>query len=312
MSGVDGHVPRRCTLQAGLRGSVGLAVCLPLRKTMEGVATAPAPPCGCSRNCRRGDRRRSRRWHSAARARDAAARFRRPPRGRCSALALARSADPYLSLEPCNTKVGFLSGMLGDTHIGFAMFFRGHTTLACHPCWKPPICLQGPRLCEYTGLLYCHSCHTGTVTAILPARVLHKCVWQQHSLFPERSCLSASTVRCCRAAYRRHAARLITLADVCERADVKVLLPPARSWDFSRRPVSDVAADFLASIATQPLLCIGAVNPGLYAGNPALARAHELRARVVKALAVARSKGAPAKVRRVLWATCRTRLCVWA
>jgi len=80
-------------------------------------------------------------------------------------------------------------------------------------------------------------------------------------------------------------------------ADVNVLLPPACSWDFSRRPVSDVAADFLASIATQPLLCIGAVNPGLYAGNPALARAHELRARVVKALAVARSKGAPEKVR---------------
>ncbi len=61
--------------------------------------------------------------------------------------------------------------------------------------------------------------------------------------------------------------------------------------------MSDVAADFLASVATQPLLCIGAVNPGLYAVNPALARAHELRARIVKALAVARSKGAPAKVR---------------
>jgi hypothetical protein len=62
--------------------------------------------------------------------------------------------------------------------------------------------------------------------------------------------------------------------------------------------VSGLAADFLASIAEQPLLCIGAVNPGLYAVNPALARAHELRARTVKALAVARSKGSAAKVRR--------------
>ena len=62
--------------------------------------------------------------------------------------------------------------------------------------------------------------------------------------------------------------------------------------------MSAIAADFLASIATQPLLCIGAVNPGLYAVNPALARAHELRARTVKALAVARTKGSAAKVRR--------------
>ena len=62
--------------------------------------------------------------------------------------------------------------------------------------------------------------------------------------------------------------------------------------------MSGLAADFLASIAEQPLLCIGAVNPGLYAVNPALARAHELRARTVKALTVARSKGSAAKVRR--------------
>jgi hypothetical protein len=33
-------------------------------------------------------------------------------------------------------------------------------------------------------------------------------------------------------------------------------------WDFNLRPVCEMAADFLASIAQQPLLCVGAVNPG--------------------------------------------------
>ncbi len=33
-------------------------------------------------------------------------------------------------------------------------------------------------------------------------------------------------------------------------------------WDFNQRPVSAMAADYLASIADRPLLCIGAVNPG--------------------------------------------------
>ena len=74
---------------------------------------------------------------------------------------------------------------------------------------------------------------------------------------------------------------------------------PARvlhHWDFARRPVSALAAEFLASIASQPLLCIGAVNPGLYARIPALSRAHELRSRTVKALAVARANGSAQKV----------------
>lgn len=40
---------------------------------------------------------------------------------------------------------------------------------------------------------------------------------------------------------------------------------PARvlhQWDFVPRPVCGPVADYLASIFEQPLLCIGAVNPG--------------------------------------------------
>jgi hypothetical protein len=42
------------------------------------------------------------------------------------------------------------------------------------------------------------------------------------------------------------------------------VLPAAvlHGWDFNLRPVCAMAADYLASIAQQPLLCIGAVNPG--------------------------------------------------
>jgi hypothetical protein len=50
----------------------------------------------------------------------------------------------------------------------------------------------------------------------------------------------------------------------CHRGDVAEL--PAlvlHHWDFHPRPVSTMAADYLASIADRPLLCIGAVNPGV-------------------------------------------------
>ncbi|KAK9917040.1 hypothetical protein WJX75_000268 [Coccomyxa subellipsoidea] len=62
-------------------------------------------------------------------------------------------------------------------------------------------------------------------------------------------------------------------------------------WDFHPRPVSTMAADYLSSIADRPLLCIGAVNPGLYARVPMLARAQDLRTRACKALAAARASG---------------------
>jgi Putative zinc-RING and/or ribbon len=70
---------------------------------------------------------------------------------------------------------------------------------------------QGPRACEYSGLLYCLDCHRNDA-AVTPAAVLH-------------------------------------------------------AWDFSPRPVCCLAADFLASIHDQPLLCVGAVNPGAPGGN---------------------------------------------
>lgn len=40
--------------------------------------------------------------------------------------------------------------------------------VASFPCCN----LQGPRLCEYTGGLFCRRCHSGR-TARLPARALH-------------------------------------------------------------------------------------------------------------------------------------------
>jgi hypothetical protein len=66
----------------------------------------------------------------------------------------------------------------------------------------------GPRVCCYTGGLYCSDCHRRQ-TAVLPSRVL-------------------------------------------------------RSWDFVPRPVCCVAFDYLFAIRDQPLLCITAINPGLY------------------------------------------------
>lgn len=102
------------------------------------------------------------------------------------------------------------------------------------------VCVQGARVCHYTGRLFCPECHVLT-SRIIPAAVL-------------------------------------------------------RDFDFTRRPVSSLAAEYLDSIATQPLLCIGAVNPGLPARVPALAKASELRARTCKALAAARATGSADKV----------------
>ena len=43
-----------------------------------------------------------------------------------------------------------------------------------------------------------------------------------------------------------------------------MLLPALvlHGWEFTRKPVSNIAADYLASTFEQPLLCIGAINPG--------------------------------------------------
>lgn len=62
------------------------------------------------------------------------------------------------------------------------------------------------------------------------------------------------------------------------------------AWDFAKQPVCTLAAEYLASIQDKPLLCVGAVNPGLHARVPTLARAHDLRVRAYKALAAAQDK----------------------
>lgn len=49
-----------------------------------------------------------------------------------------------------------------------------------------------------------------------------------------------------------------------------------------------MAAQYLAATADQPMLCIAAVNPGLYAAVPPLAEAHGLRQRAYTALQTAR------------------------
>lgn len=59
-------------------------------------------------------------------------------------------------------------------------------------------------------------------------------------------------------------------------------------WDFSPRPVCTMAASFLEATANQPLLCVGAINPGLYASTPALGQAHELRQQACATLAAAK------------------------
>eukprot|EP00951_Prasinocladus_malaysianus_P017934 scaffold142054_cov51-Prasinocladus_malaysianus.AAC.8 len=62
----------------------------------------------------------------------------------------------------------------------------------------------------------------------------------------------------------------------------RVMAPTLDSWDFKPYPVSSMAAEFLEAIYEQPMLCIGAVNPGLYARVPLLARVHEKRMRASK------------------------------
>ncbi|XP_052181497.1 uncharacterized protein LOC127794452 isoform X2 [Diospyros lotus] len=81
-----------------------------------------------------------------------------------------------------------------------------------------------PRLCEYTGQLFCSSCHMNE-TAVLPARVLH-------------------------------------------------------NWDFTQHPVSQLAKSYLDSIHDQPMLCVSAVNPFLFAKVSALLQVTGVRKRI--------------------------------
>ena len=50
-----------------------------------------------------------------------------------------------------------------------------------------------------------------------------------------------------------------------------------------------MAAEYLAATADQPLLCVEAVNPGLYAAVPVMARARDLRKQACSALSAVMS-----------------------
>jgi hypothetical protein len=56
----------------------------------------------------------------------------------------------------------------------------------------------------------------------------------------------------------------------------------AHDWDFSSRKVSAVAKSYLESIHNQPMLCLGAVNPGVYARVPLLANVRSRRYKLAK------------------------------
>ncbi|KAJ9518700.1 hypothetical protein QJQ45_018718, partial [Haematococcus lacustris] len=62
-------------------------------------------------------------------------------------------------------------------------------------------------------------------------------------------------------------------------------------WDFRARPVSCEAAEYLAAVQGQPLLCVSAVNPALYTRVPALQRARQLRQHIAQCLAAAQAAG---------------------
>jgi hypothetical protein len=64
------------------------------------------------------------------------------------------------------------------------------------------------------------------------------------------------------AATRCHYSGLAYCSD-CMTSQVAMLPALAvRSWDFSKKPVSGIAADFLTATHQQPLLCLNTLNPG--------------------------------------------------
>lgn len=55
--------------------------------------------------------------------------------------------------------------------------------------------------------------------------------------------------------------------------------------------MSVASKDYLKSIKSLPILCLGAVNPGLFARVPLLANVQSLRQKVVKTLSIVRGAG---------------------
>ena len=97
------------------------------------------------------------------------------------------------------------------------------------------------------------------------------------------------------------------MCNVCHGNDLAVLPRCVLwDWDFAPRRVCKLAAEFLASIASQPVLCVNAVNPDLYNRVPLLYECAAKRRRIVQlcerisaGLAEEAPPGADAKVARV-------------
>lgn len=78
--------------------------------------------------------------------------------------------------------------------------------------------------------------------------------------------------------------------DECHENELAMI--PARvlhQWDFTLRPVCSASMAYLTSIYPLPVLCISAVNPGLYARQPILAQIHKKRQEIVNILDVIKS-----------------------
>lgn len=100
--------------------------------------------------------------------------------------------------------------------------------------------------CAYTGSLYCQDCHHN----------------QQEVRGRALLALRGQGSDCS----RLNATHLVN-KHICASA-VPVQVIPAQvllNWDFTPQPVCSAAAEYLAAVAGQPLLCVPAANPGLYA-----------------------------------------------
>ena len=102
-----------------------------------------------------------------------------------------------------------------------------------------------------TGLLFCHACHEGAQAHPILCREL--AASKQHGkalpvpVQEPRRCHMTGMLFC-HACHEGTQARLPALV--------------LHQWDFSKRPVCALAAQFLASIHEQPLLDVASISPG--------------------------------------------------
>ncbi|GMH33651.1 hypothetical protein BSKO_01485 [Bryopsis sp. KO-2023] len=82
----------------------------------------------------------------------------------------------------------------------------------------------------------------------------------------------------------------------CHKNETEVI--PAdvlHNWDFTEKAVCIASKEYLASIKTQPLLCLGVINAGLFARVPLLARVQSLRQKVIRTVDIVKGAGAEGK-----------------